>query len=149
MALCCVHPLVLCSMSSFNCSHPLGGECGIPTIKRFHTPASGSPMYSRGGKQRRRSALSSSTFLSSLLSAASDVFGAGASWLFPQKQQPMSEGEAKAAGAPWLFPQQQQPMAEGEGKAAGALYYSFDRGAVHFIILDSEMPSGPESGQGR
>lgn len=27
--------------------------------------------------------------------------------------------------------------------------YSFDRGAVHFLILDSEMPSDPDSEQGR
>ncbi len=62
-----------------------GGECGVPTAKRYVPPAS-----------------------------------------------------------PWSLRQQRR-----SSKAPGPLYYSFDRGSVHFVVLDSEMPSDPASEQGR
>ena len=101
---------------------PPGGECGVPTVERFHTPAGTSPSKKSPSILRwwRRSPLAP------LSSAGSWLLSAVASWL----------------SGP-------HPPLKSETKAAGALFYSFDRGAVHFIILDSEMPSDPESDQGR
>ena len=100
-----------------------GGECGIPTLARFHTPSGEAPLPDR--MKRRRATIPG--ILSSLSSSFSTAFS---SFLTPFNRRVSFPHHSSA-------------------KAPGALFYSFDRGAVHFVILDSEMPSDPESEQGR
>ena len=75
-----------------------GGECGVPTVRRYYTPVMDAP------------------------SPATAAAGNG------------GNGGGRSGG---------------DSKALPALCYSFDRGSVHFVMMDSEMPSDPESAQGR
>ena len=89
----------------------VGGECGVPTMRRYYTPVMGAPdpvtAADSGGE--------------------SVVGGQG--------------GGGSSSG--------NSGSGSGGAKAPPALCYSFDRGSVHFVMMDSEMPSAPESAQGR
>ena len=105
-----------------------GGECGIPTLARYHTPSGQAPLPDRLKRRQMRSNIAGTGILSFISSSLSYSFSSlFSSFLSSSKRQ----------------------SSLSDSSSPGALFYSFDRGAVHFIILDSEMPSDPESEQGR
>ncbi|GAX76824.1 hypothetical protein CEUSTIGMA_g4270.t1 [Chlamydomonas eustigma] len=151
-----------------------GGECGVPTSARYRVNSSNSSEATYAGATahiyssssdigldireinsgvrvhaatggRSRFLLSEQHSLSSILRQHSEGGSKGGG----SKGGGSKGGGSKGRSSSFNYVERHQKKTEQVMKGAKALFYSFDRGSVHFIIMDSEMPSGLDSPQGR